>query len=270
MKADLQKRLELEAGGQSYPLFVCGPGTSSLDAAWEFIDEGSLPVWGAVLMESQSGGRGRMGRAWQSPPGHVYGALRLPEEPPFDGPGASLALACFLMNGLREMGAAVRIKWPNDLIYETEDLNPQAGREGKTGGILLESKSKGLIAGVGLNLMAPPEGDWIARRESGAPRPGALPFSQGPLAVWSELVRKVIISYNKGLGLWSISRVAAEAEKFLFWLERPVRVITPASEPPAPPSGLSGRIIGLAPDGCLRLRNESGLYKLWSGTVCLL
>lgn len=271
MKAVLKGELSLvveegqgETGGQgaaspAYPLYLCGPGTSSFDAAWELLAEGRLPVWGAVLMESQSGGRGRMGRIWQSPPGHVYGALRLPQAPPFDGPGASLALALLLSLSLERLGLEVEIKWPNDLIYEG----------GKSGGILLESKPGGLVAGVGLNLKSPPVGSWTAERDDGAPVPSALPLDRGPEEVWAALVKNIILLYKKKFGCWSMAEAAAAAEKRLFWRGRRVRVITPASEPQAPPSGLRGRLEGLAPDGGLLLVNEAGRYKLWSGTVCL-
>lgn len=260
MKQALRELLSLESGGQEYPLYLCGPGSSSMDAAWDFIRAGELPPWGAVLMESQQGGRGRMGRVWQSPPGHIYGALRLPEGPPFDGPGASLALAFFVAASLREMGAAIQIKWPNDLIIDGS----------KAGGILLESKPGGLVAGVGLNLVQAPGGAWVDEREAGAPRPGALPFDGGPLAVWRELVKRVIKLYSKKFESWTMAETAAEAESLLFWRERLVRVITPASEPQAPPAGLQGRIAGLASNGCLLLVNGPTKYKLWSGTVCLL
>lgn len=259
MKAELKETMPLKAGGTEAPLFICGPGGSSLDAAWDFIREGLLPVWGAVLMESQSGGRGRMGRAWQSPPGHIYGALRLPQAPPFDGPGASLALAYFLAVALKDMGLEIRIKWPNDLIFEG----------GKTGGILLESKTGGLVAGVGFNLLAPPEGDWVAERSAGAPGPSALPLKDGPMIIWAALVKQIILLYNEKFGSWSMAEVVSAAEKLLFWLGREVRVIMPASEPMAPPEGLIGQVAGLESDGCLRLMNNNGAYKLWSGTVCL-
>lgn len=201
-----------------------------------------------------------MGRVWQSPPGHIYGALRLPQTPPFDGPGASLTLAVLLAEVLKEMGLEIHIKWPNDLIFDG----------GKTGGILLESKPGGLVAGVGFNLIAPPEGNWVSERAPGAPSPSALPFPDVPSAVWAALVKRAILLYNKKFGSCSMAEVASAAEKMLFWLGREVRVMTPASEPQAPPDGLSGKVAGLEPDGCLRLVNNNGAYKLWSGTVCLI
>ncbi len=257
--AEIQKIITLEMEQASRPLFVYGPATSSLDLAWDLIAQGRLPVWGAVLAASQNAGRGRMGRVWQSPAGHVYGALRLPPAPPFDGPGASLALALFLARGLADFGWPIALKWPNDLIFEG----------GKTGGILLESKKSALVAGVGLNLGAPPAGDWRQARDPGAPAPSALPFSAGPEALWAALVKKIFLLYNARHGNLAIADLAAEAEKILHWRGRMVTVDRPASVPSAPDAGLSGRIVGLGPEGHLRLANADGEYQLWSGTLSL-
>lgn len=254
------ERLSLQAGETALPLHVCGPGSSSLDAAWEFLDRGELPLWGSVLMESQSGGRGRMGRVWQSPPGHVYGALRLPPAPPFDGPGASLALAFLLASALAIFGWNLKIKWPNDLIFGG----------GKVGGLLLESKPRGLVAGLGLNLIQPPPGDWTREREPGSPPPAALPFDGGPIKLWSLLVKELVLLYNKKFPGATLADLLPEVEKRLCWRGQTVVVDRPSSEPPAPETGLSGRIEGLDSDGQLLLNNVSGRFRLWSGTVRLL
>ncbi len=256
---DVREILNIEAGEVAAPLLVCGPGSSSLDAAWEFQAQGRLPVWGAVLMERQNAGRGRMGRVWQSPPGHVYGTLRLPTAPPFDGPGASLALALFLAEALKDFGWDMNVKWPNDLIFEG----------GKAGGLLLESRRDALVAGVGLNLRTPPPGDWVRERDPGTPPPAALPFAGPPAELWSTLVKKIILLYNKKFGGRPMADLIPAAEKILFWRGRMVIVTTPASDPPAPAAGLAGRILGLGSEGQLRLVNASGEYLLWSGTVGL-
>ncbi len=252
--------INLEAGGASYPLYVRGTGSSSIDLAWEFMAQGRLPLWGAVLLESQTAGRGRMGRTWQSPPGHLYGALRLPLGPPFDGAGASLALAFYLAEALEDFGWSVGLKWPNDLLLDNR----------KICGILLENRNEALVAGVGFNLKAPPEGAWQLARDPGAPAPGALPFTGTPAQLWSALVKKIIVLYNEKFTGLSMNDLIPLAERRLVWLGRKVRVEKPASEPPAPPSGLSGRIIGLGPEGHLRLKAVGGEYALWSGTLCLI
>ncbi len=99
---------------------------------------------GTVLVaESQSGGRGRLGRSWQSPPGAglTFSVLLRPA-PPAPTWGwlpllTGLALA-------RTVGSHARLKWPNDLL-----LGP---REGKVAGILVQSGAGAVVAGVGLNV----------------------------------------------------------------------------------------------------------------------
>ncbi|MDR1046113.1 MAG: biotin--acetyl-CoA-carboxylase ligase [Candidatus Adiutrix sp.] len=242
------------------PFFRLGPGTSSLDAAWELIDRGRLPVWGSLLMASQSAGRGRLGRAWQSPAGHVYGALRLPTAPPFNGPGASPALAYLLAEALADFGWNLAVKWPNDLIFE--------GR--KVGGLLLEARREALVAGLGLNLLAPPAGDWQLARDPGAPPPGALPFPGEPEALWRPLVKSVLLGYNKKFAASGLEALIPLIETRLCWRGRQVRVERPAAEPPAPENGLAGRLAGLGPEGQLILEAREGRYQLWSGTLSLL
>ena len=249
----------IEAGEARLPLYHFGPGTSSMDVLWDLIERGECPVWGATLMERQSGGRGRMGRVWQSPAGHVYGALRLPPEPPFDGPGASLALSVILALALNEYGWPVGLKWPNDLILEGA----------KVGGLLLESRREALIAGIGFNLVAPPEGDWRQTRASGAPPPGALPWTEGPKALWPGLVKKAFLLYNEKFEGQDIRELIPEAEKLLLWRNQTVKVERPAAEPLAPESGLTARITGLGPEGQLLLTSPAGSYQLWSGTLTL-
>jgi len=285
----IKETLTIETGSPptATPIFMVGPCSSSIDVAWELIARDELPLWGTVLVESQTGGRGRMGRVWQSPPGHVYGAVRLPLAPPFDGPGASLALALILAEVLRDFGWEMQIKWPNDLIYDG----------GKVGGLLLESREikmagrrcvfrsaeplehprgdggvkplRGLVAGIGFNLLAPPEGDWRREREPGAPVPSALPFADGPAALWPALVKRFVLLYKEKFRGRTMPELIPEAERRMFWLGRRVAVVRPSSTPPAPETGLVGRIAGLGPDGYLRLTSADGEFSLWSGTVCL-
>ena len=263
MTAEILETIAITSADHNFsdvPLINCGPGSSSMDAAWELMADGKLPLWGAVLMERQSAGRGRMGRVWQSPTGHIYGALNLPLSQPFNGPGASLALALMIAETLDSFGWPTLIKWPNDIIYNG----------GKTGGILLESKAHGLVAGVGLNLKEAPAGPWQAEREPGAPPPAALPFAGAPIELWASLVKKLILLYSAKFSELAMRQIVPLAEKRLLWLGRNVRVERPAADPPAPAPGLSGRLTGLGPEGQLRLTNQGVDYNLWSGTLFLL
>lgn len=100
-----------------------------------------------VLAESQSQGRGRLGRIWISPPGvNLYLSILLRPEIPLAKTQmitlmAGLATAKAL---LRVTGLEVRIKWPNDLLINGK----------KVAGILTEQdpSQKFIILGIGVNV----------------------------------------------------------------------------------------------------------------------
>ena len=112
-------------------------------------DAMAWPDRSVVLTDRQSAGRGRRGRAWQSPAGTSL-ALSMRAchgENARWTPGVSLALGVAAAQALHRMGAPmVRLKWPNDLVVGVCKL----------GGILVETCVGGVVAGVGINLALPP------------------------------------------------------------------------------------------------------------------
>ena len=110
----------------------------------------------------QSGGRGRLGRRWQTEPGQaLLFSVALPlDAPPAAVPAVTLACGVALAEVCRQRGAAVTIKWPNDVWLD--------GR--KLAGILSElavdaQGQRSLVVGVGINL----ELDAAARATLGSP-----------------------------------------------------------------------------------------------------
>lgn len=112
----------------------------------------------ALFAERQSGGRGRRGRRWASPPGaNLYLSLARG----FDGAlarlgGLSLAVGVAVAEALRDLGASgVALKWPNDLVVDDGSVLR------KLGGILVEAGLQDgrprAVIGLGLNLRMPAE-----------------------------------------------------------------------------------------------------------------
>jgi len=112
--------------------------------------EGGAVHGTVVIAESQSKGRGRLGRIWYSPPsGNIYISLILrPEIPPFLAPQFTLAAGVGVAETVEEMaGIKPEIKWPNDLLIDNR----------KFCGILTELNSEMdrlnfIIVGIGINL----------------------------------------------------------------------------------------------------------------------
>lgn len=121
-----------------------GSTNADLFALAGSVDEG---FW--LRAERQTAGRGRQGRAWQSPVGNFYGStlVRLrPDDPPAATLGFVAAVA------LVELAAALlpeapMLKWPNDLLVDGAKLS----------GILLERAGDTVIVGVGVNLAHHPD-----------------------------------------------------------------------------------------------------------------
>ncbi len=109
-------------------------------------DGGPSPC--AFLSETQTAGRGRMGRSFYSPDGAgVYLSLLFAEESGFDAVGVTTAAAVAVRRAIEEIcEISPKIKWVNDLYYQ----------EKKVCGILAESFFAGdaryLVVGVGVNL----------------------------------------------------------------------------------------------------------------------
>jgi BirA family transcriptional regulator, biotin operon repressor / biotin---[acetyl-CoA-carboxylase] ligase len=118
---------------------------------------------GAVLAaEQQSAGRGRLGRAWTSPPraALTFSVLLRPAAVPRARLGwlpllAGVAVAA----AVRDVAAVdAQLKWPNDVL-----VGP-----GKLGGILAEAAGEAVVVGIGVNVSTEPA-------ELPPPGPGALP-----------------------------------------------------------------------------------------------
>lgn len=116
------------------------------------------PDGSVCIAESQSAGKGRLGRAWSAPEGKgLWVSLLLrPSMPPHLAPLITLCAAMAMAQAVRETaGIDVRIKWPNDLVCQ--------GR--KLCGILLElsadpDRIEYVVIGTGVNMYEgayPPE-----------------------------------------------------------------------------------------------------------------
>ena len=107
------------------------------------------PLW--ISAARQIAGRGRRGRAWDTPAGNLAATLLLRPEASQTVTGQlsfAAALAAAEMVQHFAPDAAVTVKWPNDVLAE--------GR--KIAGILLEGGSGWLAIGIGVNLAHHPEG----------------------------------------------------------------------------------------------------------------
>jgi BirA family biotin operon repressor/biotin-[acetyl-CoA-carboxylase] ligase len=212
-----------------------------------------------VVAESQTGGRGRLGRSWHSPAGsNLYFSLVLrPRLPTLLVPPLTLLVGAVLADVLAERGAAPRLKWPNDLLLPAAD-----GRPRKVAGILTEMASerdriRHVVVGVGINVNVeafPPE---LADRAT------SLRLSTG--RAWDR--RTLLAAFLDALEPAYDRFVAAgPAEALARWRAR--ANVGAACRVARQGASLEGIVEGIDDEGALLVRDARGaLHRVVSGEV---
>ncbi len=113
------------------------------------LESAGAPNGTLVIAKSQTAGRGRRGRTWQSPAGGAwFGILLRPPLSVAESGCISVVTAVAVAQALRDQyNRPVEVKWPNDLLLSQKKL----------GGILSELTSSGnrvesLLLGIGVNV----------------------------------------------------------------------------------------------------------------------
>lgn len=199
-----------------------------------------------VTATAQTGGRGRRGRGWLSPPGNLYASLILrPRRPMAEVASLSLVTALALADALEALSGGrlrPRVKWPNDVL---------AG-EAKLAGILLEAAAdtagdcRWLIMGVGVNVAHSPG--------AAVPYPTTDLAAQGVAIEPEAVLAGLLGELARGLPRW-------EAEGFApfrtAWLDRaaglgqPIRLALGEG-------AVEGTFLDLDPGGAVRIRHATG------------
>jgi BirA family biotin operon repressor/biotin-[acetyl-CoA-carboxylase] ligase len=192
--------------------------------------------------DAQTGGKGRQGRAWQSPPGNLHAStlVRLqPDDPP--APTLALAAAVALHETVAPLAPEARIKWPNDLLVHGAKL----------AGILLERQGEAVVVGFGVNL---------AHHPGDLERPAT---DLGGVETPAAFLERLAGAFARWLARWRMEGLAPVRSA---WLA--------AAHPPGTPlvtRDASGTFDGLDTSGALRLRLEDGsLRVVHAGDVFLL
>lgn len=236
-------------GNQRIDLAECG---STNDEAGRLARAGARHGT-VVIAEAQRAGRGRDGRAWQSPPGmglYLSAVLR-PPLPLVDVPPMTLAIGIGLCDAARAAGASAELKWPNDLLVGGKKL----------AGVLVEAQSQGtrleaVVIGIGVNLG------------------GELPDAVAATAITLEQATRTVIDREAFIAAllahverWVDRYVAMGLEEIIpAWQDR--MALGLAARATVDGAALDGVVFGLDDDGALLLRDGGGtLHRVRSGDV---
>lgn len=214
----------------------------------------------ALFAEHQTGGRGRQGRVWASPPGSN---LYLSVARRFDGTlarlgGLSLVAGIAAAEALHALGVdTVRVKWPNDLVViDHEHLR-------KLGGVLVEADLQDgrprAVVGLGVNLRMP----TTAAAGIDQPWTDLHALLGDTLPTRNRVAATVLAALAEGLDCFDAEGLAPFLPRFaaLDALRGADITATIVGRTHA------GVADGIADDGALRLRTDGGELLLRAGEV---
>lgn len=200
-----------------------------------------------VRAGEQTGGRGRLGRAWTSPPGNVYAtAILRPSVPVARASELSLVVAVAAADAVAAFAGRVGLKWPNDVLLDG----------GKVAGILLEAMSEGtaltaVLAGIGINVASAPE---IAGRAT----------ARVPGTDADRVFGRLLLTLDARLREWEQGGLEGVRAA---WLARGPALGSPVAVGQGT-EVLHGAFDGLETGGALRLRLGDGtLRRIASGEI---
>jgi BirA family biotin operon repressor/biotin-[acetyl-CoA-carboxylase] ligase len=213
-----------------------------------------------VLAESQTKGRGRLGRSWTSPAGKGlwFSVLLRPDLHPLQTTQLTVASATALRRAIQgQTGLKPEIKWPNDILL----------RGKKTAGILTELHGEldhvdYIILGIGVdvNLGTMDFGPELRRTATSLKIELGTPVSRPELAV---LVLRELDNDYARIRSGEFAQVADEWEAHCSTIGHRLVIRVGDRE-------LRGRAESLSEDGALLLRTDHGhLERVIGGDVTL-
>ncbi|MBL7114254.1 MAG: biotin--[acetyl-CoA-carboxylase] ligase [Kiritimatiellae bacterium] len=249
LPAEVGPLLETRLLGRTYRFLASVDSTNSYLAG---LPQDQKQDGMVVAADMQTGGRGRMGRVWHSPPGCslYFSVLLRPDAAPSELPQLALVVGVAVCTALERLCPDIDfgVKWPNDILI---------GRR-KVAGILCEMEAEAdavhqVVLGVGLNVNTPRTG-------------------------FPKELRSIATSLRKVLGR-DTSRVAVlcailnQLEKdYMIWQQAGLAPLLPRLQKRSVLNGLDvtiegprGKLKGVAegcsPEGCLQVRLKDGLLR---------
>ena len=197
------------------------------------------PVGTVVMAESQTAGRGRYGRTWQSPKGNLYMSLVVPD---FGKDNYALPFLTAVAVADSLPGFEIALKWPNDVLLSGKKL----------AGILIEKADNKLVVGIGVNVMtSPSEGVlYPTANLEGRLRP-------------MTLAKRILLQYNTLLDLLQQKGFKEIRKRWLGYatnLHKPISIHLVDAE-------FQGIFKGIDAKGALLLKQKSGTRTLNVGDV---
>lgn len=226
---------------------------STMDKAMELglkdAPEGSL-----VVAETQTKGRGRLGRHWVSPKykGVYFSLLLRPKIIPQQASVLTILIAVSAIEAIQKItGLSPSIKWPNDIMLNNKKL----------GGILLEMNAetdlvKFVVIGVGVNVNSP--------KTSLAPNSTCLDEESALKVERVSLLQEILKQIESNYSAFSHEGAKNILERW----RRASSTLHSRIKVSYQEESIEGEAVDIDVDGGLLVRNDSGfIEKVMAGDV---
>ena len=216
-----------------------------------------------VIADSQTAGRGRLGRSFFSPAGRsLYMSVLLRPEMPADRLhrhvfAAAVAVADCAA-AILPPRVTVEIKWPNDVLLDgrkTSGINLPAQMDGE--------RISGAVLGIGINVNNRPQEFPHELRETATSLYAAGGAELDRISVAESLLRQ-LEHWLDQLRAERFEDVLRAWRARFRWTGRRVRVGGPGVARP-----FEGRVIGIDAEGALLLETAAGAQRVLAGDVSL-
>ncbi len=256
-ESEILSRLTTDWAGRTLHYFN-ETGSTNIDAK-RYAEEGE-PHGTTVVANTQSAGRGRRGRLWQSPAGSaIYMTILLkPQFVPDKASMLTLVMALSVADAIVEAtGLSAGIKWPNDIVVNKK----------KVCGILTEMNAEldyiqYVVIGVGINVNnnSPEEFPEEIRQTA-----TSLKIESGMQISRAVLLERVLAHFEKNYDIFTktldLSALMEAYDARLLNLNAEVRVLDPKGE-------YTGVARGINPAGELLVEKENGeVVPVYAGEV---
>jgi BirA family biotin operon repressor/biotin-[acetyl-CoA-carboxylase] ligase len=201
-----------------------------------------------LVAEAQTTGRGRLDRAWSSPPraGLTFSVLLRPRVPPARRTWLPLLTGLAVHRAVQRLGGIrTALKWPNDLLLG-DDL-------AKAGGILAQADGPAVVLGIGLNV--------TTRRDELPPGGTSLAVEAAECTDRDPLLRAVLRAIGTTVAGWDGTDPRPAYEPVCDTIGRDVRVQLPDG------GALTGTATGLDEGGRLLVATPDGERAVSAGDV---
>ena len=212
-----------------------------------------------VVADTQGTGRGRMERAFFSPPGKgIWVSILLrPDFLPQEAPKCTLMAAVAVAQAMEKFGLRAAIKWPNDILHD--------GR--KLVGILTEMSAEMdrvnyIVIGIGINVNIAEEDfpEELRPIATSLMQMKGEPLSR--VAFLQELLRALDVLYAD-VQRAGFAPVLAAWKKYAVTLGQQVRVLGPGGET------FEGTAADIDAEGALLIDTEEGQRRVLAGDVSI-